>query len=497
MSGQISFTNISPTARVPLFYVQMDSSQAGVAQTTQRALLIGQTLSSGTASAGVPVFVPDLFTAIAMFGKGSMAARMYHAYISNDPVGEVWVLPLADNSAGTAGTGDIVFSATATQAGTFPLYLAGQSVPFAVSVGDTATVQGTNCAAAINAMAGLPLTATASAGTVVLTAKHKGVAAGALDIRVAYAGIRSGEVVPGGVAYAITAFSGGASDPDLGSVGTAMGAVLFDAIVHPYTGSTDMGEMKQVMSDASGRWSPSVQQFGHVFTFDCDTSANLLTLGGANNDQHTTIAGTYNSPTPACEWAAAWCGAVFPSLKADPARPLQTLPIYGVLAPPEVSQFTPSVQQSLLSTGIALPMFDDSGQAYVCRCVTTYQTNAYGQADQSYLDAETLYTLMSITRQLKAMVTTKYGRCKLADDGTPFGPGQPVVTPSIIKADMVALYNTMQRAGLCENAAAMQAATIVIRNSNDPSRVDVLWAPYLISGLRIFAVLNQFRLSAA
>jgi phage tail sheath gpL-like len=38
---------------------------------------------------------------------------------------------------------------------------------------------------------------------------------------------------------------------------------------------------------------------------------------------------------------------------------------------------------------------------------------------------------------------------------------------------------------------------VVIRNAQDPSRVDVLFDPYLISGLRIFAVLNQFRLAAA
>jgi phage tail sheath gpL-like len=37
-------------------------------------------------------------------------------------------------------------------------------------------------------------------------------------------------------------------------------------------------------------------------------------------------------------------------------------------------------------------------------------------------------------------------------------------------------------------------AVIAERNARDPSWLDVLWARYLISGLRIVALLNQFHL---
>jgi phage tail sheath gpL-like len=52
----------------------------------------------------------------------------------------------------------------------------------------------------------------------------------------------------------------------------------------------------------------------------------------------------------------------------------------------------------------------------------------------------------------------------------------------------------MEFDGLVEDADAMAKVTIVVRNARDPSRLDVLWAPYLVSGLRIIALLNQFRL---
>ena len=156
--------------------------------------------------------------------------------------------------------------------------------------------------------------------------------------------------------------------------------------------------------------------------------------------------------------------------------------------------FAWDTNQALLSNGIALPQVGRDGSVAIMRCVTTYQGNRYGTPDQSYLDYETLATLAEITRRLKAATTQKFPRAKLADDGTRFGPGQPVVTPSIYKAEIIAQYRQMEFDGLVEDADAMAKATIVERNARDPSRLDVLWAPYLISGLRIVALLNQFRL---
>jgi phage tail sheath gpL-like len=100
-------------------------------------------------------------------------------------------------------------------------------------------------------------------------------------------------------------------------------------------------------------------------------------------------------------------------------------------------------------------------------------------------------------RRQTTETTQKFPRVKLADDGTRFGPGQPAVTPSIYKAEIIAQYRQMEFDGLVEDADAMAKATIVERNARDPSRLDVLWAPYLVSGLRIVALLNQFRLLSA
>ena len=95
------------------------------------------------------------------------------------------------------------------------------------------------------------------------------------------------------------------------------------------------------------------------------------------------------------------------------------------------------------------------------------------------------------------MITQKYPRHKLANDGTRFGPGQAIVTPSVIRGELIAEYAAMEYEGLVENAELFAKYLIVERNASNPNRLDVLLPPDLVNQLRIFAMLNQFRLNYA
>ena len=126
--------------------------------------------------------------------------------------------------------------------------------------------------------------------------------------------------------------------------------------------------------------------------------------------------------------------------------------------------------------------------------ITTYQKNAAGNADNSYLEVETLFTLAYVLRQMKSVITSKYARSKLAANGTRFGPGANVVTPNLIRADLIAQYRTLEQQGLVQNGDAFKTNLIVQQNAQNSNRVDVLWPGTLINQLRIFALLAQFRL---
>ena len=491
----IPFKNIPSNLRVPLFYAELDNSNANTGATTQRALIIGQMTASGTGVAGVPQISQGATEAKTVGGQGSMLALMTAAYRAADPFGEVWYLPLADDGSAVAATGTIAFTAAATATGVLYLYIAGQRVTMTVTSTQTTAQLATALAAAINAIGDLPVTAAASTSTVTLTAKNKGLAGNDIDIRLNYRGAAGGESLPAGLAATITAMASGAVNPTLT---TALANLLdkeFDFIALPYTDSTSLDAIKSFLSSTNGRWSWSKQIYGHAFAAYRGTLGALTTFGTGRNDEHVSIMGFNDSPSPAWVWAADLAGTVASSVRADPARPVQTLALSTVLAPPLQSRFALTDRNTLLWDGISTFDVAADGTVSIENLITTYQLNSFGQPDNSYLEAETLFTLAYVLRQLRSVVTSKYSRMKLAADGTRFAPGSAIVTPAIIKADLIAQYQTLEYNGFVQQSDEFAKGLLVQQNSSNPNRVDVLYPAVLIAQLRIFALLMQFSLS--
>lgn len=488
----VSFNTIPSGLLIPGFFVEMDASRAQYGSVPQRALLIGQTITAATA---VPAFCTTADAAAATYGAGSMLARMVAAYRANDPFGELWVLPIADHASGVAATKTITVTGPATAAGTIALYVGGQRVTVGVASGDSANTIAAAINAAVGAVATLPVTSGVASAVVTLTARNKGTLGNAIDVRHSYRGAQGGEALPAGVGLAFAAGTAGSTDPVLTGIDAALADVEYDYIAAAWPDATALGIYQSIMSDATGRWAWLRQVYGHVWTAKLDTSANLLTLGAARNDPHTTIIGYNDSPSWSPEVAAGAMAAAAVALRVDPARPVQTLAVQGVLAPPPASGFSKSTANSLLGTGIALLTWGADGTARWQRCVTTYQKNPQGFTDRSMLDVETLFTLMAITRGLLGRLSSVFARSKLARDGTRFGAGQAVATPGIVKAELVAHYATLEAEGLVEDAEGFAAATVVEIDAADPNRLNVLYAPNLVNQLRVLAILNQFRVA--
>lgn len=497
----VSFRTIPANIRVPLFYAEIRQAQSLANQQTQRVLIVGGTL---TAVPLAPVFMPPPYgtgaqgaaqAAAAQFGTGSMLAQMMGAYRANDPFTEVWVLPVPDPSGGSAATATVVITGPATANGTLSLYIGDHLVPVGVTSGQTATAVATAVAAAVNA-ATVPVTATSASGTVTLTTKHKLIEVNALSLMLNYLGTVGGEATPAGLTVSVSAFSGGSGVPVLSGMAAALGLMDFDFIISAYNDSGALAAMTAMMSDTAGRWSYLNQLYGGVFAADVDTVSNLLTFGGALNDQHQVIWGAFGTPTPSWKVAAAATAAIVPSIVGQPNLPLQQTAISGVLAPPAANLPSVSTLQSLLTTGVSILNWDRAGTCRVVRCVTTYQTNSFGVADQSYLDVGTLYTLMAVLRRLRGLVTQRYANVLLVADGTPIGAGIPAVSPRTVKGDLIADYTIMEDLGWVQNAAAFAAGLVVTINALDTTRLDVLYDPNVVPGLAIFAVATSFYLGA-
>jgi len=494
-------SEIDSNILTPLFWASIDNSQANSAQAVQRTLLIGQMLSAGSAADSIAVPCGSAQMAIELAGAGSMLAEMARVYMDNDTAGDVYLLPLADGADDAAATGSIAISAVPTANGVLSLYIAGTRVPVTLITTDTAEVIGTDIAAAINAMASLPVTAESAVAsgtaTVTLTAKNKGDTGNSIDLRLNYQGTAGGEQTPAGLGIVLTAMSGGAGTPDMTDGLASLKDKAFDFIVLPYNDTTSLDTLKLFMNDSTGRWSYQKQIYGHVFATATGTYGQLTAKGETRNNQHESLMGVYDSPSPAYLWSAAYTGAVAGSLRTDPGRPVQTLPVYSVLAPPVISQFDQPERNNLLHSGIASYTVQDDGTVQVENLITTYQKNAWGSPDNSYLEVETMFTLMYVTRDLKTLITSKFGRMKLVDDGTRFRAGAPIVTPKIIKGELLSRYTQLEFEGFVQDSDAFASGLLVTKSKDNPNRVDVLWDGILVNQLRIVALINQFRLQPA
>lgn len=499
----VAFSNIPSALRVPLFYVEIDNSMANSATETQRTLLIGQMTDDGTATADTPYRCTSVSTAESLCGAGSVLHRMVSAYLENDSYGELWILPVKDDASSmTASSGYVVLEGTATESGVLSLYIGGQRIRQTVSISDTASSVVSLLKDKVNANTSLPVTASEEPdgdqkSYLVLSARNRGEAA-YVDIRLNYLGASGSEKTPAGITATITAVNARATGaPDLTNALASLGDMAFDFIVMPYADTDSLDAMEAFLSDKSGRWSWDKQIYGHAFSATRGTYGELAEAGEARNDQHMTLWGVNNGPNMSCEYAAAMVGALAQSVRNDPARPTQTLTVSGVLSPLLEDRFTLTERNNLLYSGISTFTVSDDDTMMLENTITTYQKNSYGSADDSYLQIETLFTLMYVNRYMKTQITSKMGRMKLADDGTSVPAGSAVVTPATIRSELIAQFRTLENNGYVQGTDEFASQLIVERDEDNPNRVNVIWPGRLMNQLRIFAVLNQFRLNGS
>lgn len=490
----VSFSGIPSDLRVPLFYAEVDNSMANSGATTLRRLIVGQ-VNDGAVheEIGRLVLVSRTSEAIAIGGAGSILAAMHKRHRQVDSFGEVWCLPLKVET-GTAASGTVTVTGAASEAGLLNLYIGGQRVRATVAKDADATAAAAALAAAINAATDLPVTASAAAGVVTLTAKFKGDLGNDIRLRMNRLGRAQGEQTPAGLTVALVAMAGGVGSPDMAAALAALGDEPFEFITQPWTDTATLDAWKEVMNDSAGRWSWSKQIYGHVYTAKRGTLGELVTAGRLRNDQHMTLHGfEAGVPQPCWEVAASYAARTAVFISADVARPTQTGELVGIEPADPSDRFMLTERQSLLQSGVATAYYE--GGAYrIERAVTTYQKNAYGQADDSYLDSEPLHQSAHVLRRLKAVITSKYGRHKLASDGTNIGDGGGIVTPKVIRGELVGTYRALERDGIVENTELFKQHLIVERDPNNPNRLNVLFPPDLVNQLRVFALLYQFRL---
>jgi phage tail sheath gpL-like len=488
----VTFSQVPSSTRVPFVFVEIDSSLASSGPKIQdyRAALIGQKLAGTPVAASVPTLATSADQVGLAFGFGSILHEMAIAWFRQNTVTEAWFVGV-DDAAGVKATKTLTVTGPSTAAGTVYLYVAGRRITVGVASGDSANTVAASINSALLAhelYSQLPVVTTVATNVVTLTAKNFGTQGNGVDVRL---NLQTGEVFPAGVSVASATGVTGATDPTLTAALASLGAKQYHVLV---VGLNDATSIAAVDAELATRFGPSVQLEGSAFFGKADTHANLVTFGGALNSKHVSVVGLKLPPSPVWELAAAVAGNVARFGQADPARPFKTLELVGFFGPLLADRFTLAERDILLKNGIATVVVDDLGVTRCERVITTSRLNASGVADPAFLDVNTLLTLSYLRFDFRTRFASTFPRHKLADDGTRYGPGQPVVTPKIARAHALTVFRGWEQLGLVEGAEQFQRDLVVERSPTDRNRLEILLPPDLVNQLQVAGVSLQFLL---
>ena len=488
----VDFNGIPSDILTPGVYVEFDNSLAvqGLTNQTNRIILLAPMLDTGTAEPNVPVQVTSAAEGKRLAGVGSIAASMLSAIFSVTGSVETWLLPIEDPESGVAAKGTVTVTGSPTESGTLSLYVAGTLVQVGIGVGDTPAEVATAIAAAVNADADLPCTAQATDKIVTLTCRHKGTIGNDIDLRTNY--YSSQKDVPG-ISVVCVACSGGSGTPDIDDAIAALDEKQYNTMICAWADDTVLAALE---AELDKRWGPMYQNDGHLHVGFRGTVGEINTKLGTRNSPHVTVwtAEAGGEPEPVYLKAALAGATCAYYLNIDPARPVQTLVLTGRLPAAESVRFIREERNNILSYGGATTKVDAGGNVVIERAVTTYTQNSSGLTDPSYRDIETMATLSRLRYQVRARISQKFPRHKLCGDETEIPPGQAMVSPKLIKAELVALHKDWVDAGLVEDTEEFKNELIVERNADDVNRVDVLLPPDLVNQFRVFAAKTEFRL---
>jgi phage tail sheath gpL-like len=397
----------------------------------------------------------------------------------------IYCIPLADGT--TAALTTLVVNAAATTAGTISLYIAGQRITIAVASGDAAAAIGTAIAAAINAAADLPVTASGAA-TVTITARNKGAWSNGLTLLM---DINPGEAaaeptIAGGIT--LNAFASGATDPDPTTALAALGDTWYTFIVCPYDniGATTIS-LVAIEAAWTARIDPAVKRpfigvYGNV-----ETSASLITRAGGRNSPGTAYINAEGSPNIPGEIAAAFAGVKAARAQAGPGRTGRGMLLPGIRSG-AVAMWTGSVREAVVTAGGSTSRWGADGTVYLIDGVTSYKTNSQAVLDESFRFIATLENLQVKIYSMENLFSgTPFDDAIVVDDAAVTSV-QYAIRPKTVKAFLIQLIDQLWVPyALTKNRDNVVAGIITEIDSGNAGRINAMVPDVFAAGLRVMA----------
>lgn len=439
-------------------------------QNVQHRVLITGVMLSGTATTGT--IVENVGTGgeeNALFGAKSHVAALVRAFRAINTDTPIDVIGYT-NASGTAATGTIAFSGTATAAGTVKVIIGSNrhnTYELAVAVGDTATAVGAALVAAIGADAYAAVAGVNTTGSVALTAENKGTVGN--EIPLAVTG------VPAGLTVAITAMSSGATNPTITGLQALIAGRRYHGIVFPGTWAVaTLDTIMDARLNASG-----VVLDGIACVAQAESAANLATWIASLNNPLIIGIGEKKESLSYLKGASHLevpdnLSAMLLAIRALRLTPQAHIAPYVVSTNNGRDQFGGAHTASLpyFNTPLSLVPVLRAGEGFTTaeiatlkaacvsvignniannttitgEIVTTYKTDAAGNPNTSFKYLEAIDTMSQVREYFHNNCRAQYAQCRLTSGN--LIPGLTMANEASIRAFIVGLYDDLAADGL-------------------------------------------------
>jgi len=488
MPGAISIPGLSSDDPVPGNYLDIQFAQGEAAGSGSpiEVLLMGNMLSTGTATTNTIVYGPDTIVqlqteqnAIDLFGTGSELHRMFRRFVKINKNTTLRAIAVAE-SAGAQATGTIRFVGTATAAGTARLYVHDEVIEVPVDNLDTSSDVATDLATAINQQTHWGVTAAATAtGTwafVTMTARQRGP--------------RGNEIryMPGitpniGLTVATAVDRALADGATADSNTTALSTINNSKYYYVVASATDATQIDALSDQINTNAGATIGIRQRCIAGSVDTLSPTNTISTGRNSARTEIVWSEKSPWTGAELAANQAGIV--TLFETKPNPRTNFAFFGndavsgqywVVPRPRLDSAIPSRTniKSALNNGVSPIGINPNGTTYLVNRITTRSLNG-STNDYRIRDAHKVTICDFFGEDLLAKFNLQFPGMRIMDDapdGAP-QPGPNVLTPRRARNAVFGLIDVYEGNDLLQDVALIKAGTIVQRETSPRTRLGI------------------------
>lgn len=457
----------------------------------RRDIIFGQIGASGTAVDGeLNVDVHTLTTAEIkmLFGADTFLTNQILAWLSsNESKSPLDVIGKDPAGGATAATGIVTFTGAATSDGEFLITFVDEEqyeVTVSVTSGDTATQIGDALVTAIGALTDPVFSVANVTGAVTATAKDAGTIGNDYGIKV--------EGTVPGVTVALTAWTGGATDPTLTGILDPIEGIRYTGVLWPEAWNANLDIIKDEL-DSRFNASNAILD-GVVFHGLTDTFANIKTAIASENSQSVVFMGSPKLALtahtgPAILRPADWVAAEFAGIRARrltsdapiadfiittsggldafggpslASLPYFNTPLADTPVTPSTNLFSATEQDELEDEGFTTYGVNSAQNFMIMGpVVTNWTTDAGGNPNESFKYLNYVDTGSACREIFFRVLKSTYAQSRLTEGD--LIPGRSMANAESIKAELLRIYRVL--ADLALTQAGREAESFFSQNT--------------------------------